>query len=274
MSSKSKAKKAQKQHEGPLTLVLDIETAPLAVWTWGLFDQNIGLEQIGEEWSILSFSAKWLNDKNVIFRCTGGRGVDKVRDDSELLKDLWVLLDTCDVVVGQNAKAFDLKKINARLMMKGHKPYSPVKVIDTMLIAKQQFAFTSNKLAWLSKHLTDTPKSDHKLFPSFELWAECLKDNPKAWAEMKKYNIQDIISTEALLKKVLPWSEGQVNVANYNDSEELQCPRCGSEDIQKRGVARTQTGVYTRFCCNGCGGWSRSRYTLNTPSKRKSLLVG
>jgi hypothetical protein len=51
---------------GPRILFLDIETAPLQSYHWGLWDQNIGLEQIGTEWSILSFSAKWLGERRVI----------------------------------------------------------------------------------------------------------------------------------------------------------------------------------------------------------------
>jgi RNase P subunit RPR2 len=158
------------------------------------------------------------------------------------------------------------------MVMLGFKPYSPVKVIDTMLVSKKHFNFTSNKLAWLSTHLTNAKKSEHKLFPGFELWAECLKDNPQAWAEMKKYNCIDTEATEELYLKLRPWIVGHVNVAAYNDLEEAQCPKCGSSQVQTRGSAYTQTGQYHRIHCTNCGGWSRTRYTENTSDKRKSLL--
>lgn len=257
---------------GPRIVTLDIETAPIESYHWGLWDQNIGLDQIQVEWSILSFSAKWLGNKNVIYKDTGGRGVDKVRDDKELLKELWKILDEADIVIAQNGQAFDVKKINARMLMAGMGPYSPIKIIDTMLVSKKHFSFTSTKLAWLSEHLTTAKKSEHKLFPGFELWAECLKDNPKAWQEMKKYNCIDTIATEELYLRLRPWIEGHPNVAAYNSLEEMLCPKCGSDDIQKRGRALTQAGEYHRIHCKSCKGWSRTRYTLNTEAKRNVLL--
>jgi predicted RNA-binding Zn-ribbon protein involved in translation (DUF1610 family) len=261
-----------KNQNHPKIVTLDIETAPIESYHWGLWQQNIGLEQINVEWTILSFSAKWLHEDKVIYKDTGNRGKNKVRDDSVLLKDLWNILNEADIVVAQNGKSFDIKKINARLLMNGYGPYSPVKVVDTMLVAKAQFNFTSNKLAWMSKHLTETKKSEHKLFPGFELWQQCLQDNAKAWSEMKKYNCIDTLSTEQLYLKLRPWIEGHPNVASYSNSEKEACPKCGSESIVKRGFRYTQSGQYQQYQCNDCCGWSRSRYTLNSIKKRKSLL--
>lgn len=256
----------------PKIVTLDIETAPLESYHWGLWDQNIGLEQINTEWTILSFSAKWLGKPRVHYYDTGGRGKSKVRDDYDLLKRLWDILNTADIVVAQNGQAFDIKKINSRLLMMGFRPYSPIKIIDTMLVAKKHFAFTSNKLKWMSKHLTVTEKSEHKKFPGFELWLECLKDNPEAWAEMRKYNCIDTRATEELYLKVRPWIEGHPNVAAYAEHEDMACPKCGSTHLRRKGTALTQYGRYNRYQCVECGGWSRSRYTTNTNGKRKKLL--
>lgn len=256
----------------PRIVTLDIETAPLSSYHWGLWDQNIGLEMVQEDWTILSVSWKELGKPKVHFLSTGGRGSKRVRDDLPLLRQLWAVLDEADIVVTQNGKAFDLKKINARLIVHGFKPYSPIKVVDTKIVASKHFAFTSNKLAFLSDKLTQTKKSEHKEFPGFELWAECLKDNRRAWAEMEKYNKIDVQSTEELYLKLRPWIEGHPNIAAYAEADIPQCPKCGSGEIQMRGKAFTQSGEYHRFACKSCGGWSRSRYTLNTTSKRRALL--
>lgn len=255
----------------PRVVTIDIETAPLDVYCWGLWDQNIGLEQINSEWTILSYAAKWL-DGSTEYRDTGGRGVRKVRDDKALLRDLWIILDRADIVIAQNGVAFDVKKINSRLLVHGHKPYSPIKIIDTMLIAKRHFAFTSNKLKWMSEHLCAAKKDDHKKFPGFELWAECLKDNRSAWSEMRKYNIRDVVATEQLYLKLRPWMVGHPNIASYSGQEEILCPKCGGSKVQMRGRSLTQSGEYHRFQCMECGGWARSRYTLNTIDKRRVLL--
>ncbi len=257
---------------GPRILTLDIETAPIESYHWGLWDQNIGLNQIKTEWSILSFSAKWLDGKKVYYTDTGGRGVGKVRDDTALLGDLWKILDAADIVVTQNGKSFDLKKINARMIMAGFKPYSPIRQIDTKLVAKKHFGFTSNKLEWMSEKLTTTKKSEHKQFPGFSLWTECLKDNPKAWAEMKKYNIRDTVATEELYLKLRPWIEGHINVAAYSTQPGRMCPKCGSKKVKSNGLRSTQTGQYRRLLCLACGGSSHERKQVTTAAARINLL--
>jgi len=256
----------------PRTLFLDIETSPLKSYHWQLWDQNISVDMIGTEWTILSFSAKWLGEKKVYYFDTGGHGIDKVRNDLPLMKTLWKFLDEADIVVAHNGRAFDIKKIRARMVMLGFSPFSPIKVVDTKLVAQKHFDFTSNKLAWLSEHLSKIKKLAHKKFPGFELWEECLKDNPAAWREMKSYNITDTLALEEIYLRLRPWIEGHPNVAVYNEFEDYACPKCGSADVQKRGSSYTQTGRYHRFQCTGCGGWSRSRYTTNTINKRKALL--
>jgi hypothetical protein len=256
----------------PKILTLDIETAPLESYTWGIWEQNVGLDQIKTEWSILSYAAKWIDSKKVIYQDTGGRGAAKVRDDKKLLDGVWTLLDEADIVVAQNGVRFDIKKLNARLIMNGFGPYSPIRVIDTLQAAKKHFGFTSNKLEWQSKYLTDSPKSKHKKFPGFELWAECLLDNPEAWAEMAKYNKQDIIATEKLYLKLRPWIANHPNMGTYHDGKGT-CPSCDSPNIQKAGIRVLQLGRYQRYHCRDCGAWSRGKQLLAPLKVRKEKLV-
>lgn len=260
----------------PRILFLDIETAPLEVFVWGLFDQNIGLEQIKKEWSILSFCAKWLGESRVTQMDTGGRGAARVRDDSKLLPVLWRLLDEADIVVAQNGQRFDVKKVKARLVMAGFKPFSPIKVVDTLLVAQRQFGFTSNKLAWITKQLTpSTQKLEHREFPGITLWKQCLVDNPRAWRVMRRYNRRDVTGLEPVYLIFRPWIDGHPNVAIYSDSTELACPKCGSTNLKPNGHAYTQTGKYQRYRCaaRSCGGFARSRQAINSKAKRASLLA-
>jgi len=251
----------------------DIETAPLVGNHWGLYDQTIGLNQIVSEWTILSFSWKELGapSSETIYMDTSAKA--NVRDDRDLCLALGKLLDEYDFLIAQNGKRFDLRKIRARLIMHGLPPHSPIRVIDTMLMARQVAAFTSNKLEWLSDKLTDVPKSKHKDFPGFELWTECLAGNKKAWAAMRKYNIRDIVATEQVYLRLRPWVDDHPNINVYHDDSDVhRCPKCGSPNQENRGYAYTNVGQYHRYRCGDCGGWSRSRYTLNPTVKRKSLL--
>jgi hypothetical protein len=255
----------------PRILVLDIETAPILANVWKTWKENVGLEQIRADWYILSFSAKWLGAKRVIYR-DQSRAKD-IENDVALMQELHALLDEADMVVAHNGRRFDLKKINVRFLMHRLSPPSPFVIVDTLEIAKRHFAFTSNRLAFLTDQLCAEKKLTHAEFPGFTLWKECLAGNRKAWAEMKRYNIQDVVSLEELYLLLRPWAEGHPNVAAYSEPDRPACPRCGSEDMRQKGYRHTQVGRYARFQCNGCGGWARGRLMVNSKEQRKNLLV-
>lgn len=257
---------------GPKVLSLDIETSPIEGRVWGLFKQNVGLNQIVKDWNILSFCAKWLEDDEVTYQDL--RDAVNIADDSTLVRALWQLLNEADIVVVQNGKRFDVPKINARFIALGLLPPSPYKIIDTLLIAKQQFGFTSKKLEYMTELLCTTKKRKHEQFPGMELWNQCLAGNRLAWEEMELYNIDDVRSMEELYLLMRPWFVGHPNVAIYfqDDEPKYRCPKCGSDHIHQDGVSYTQTGEYEKMHCQSCGGWSRGRYTRNSKETRNVLL--
>lgn len=259
---------------GPRILVADVETAPLEGYFWKIFDENIALNQLSEDWCLLSYAAKWVGEKKVMYADTGGRGKAKVRDDRKIARELRELLDEADVVVGHNAKRFDVKKINSRLLFHDIEPYSPIRVIDTYQVAKSKFGEASNKLEFLAAKYTKTPKDSHREFPGFHLWRACLEDNPKAWKQMRTYNPQDVVATENVYRRFLPWITNHPNVATYIEDDEPRCTRCESVSIQRRGYIYSQQGKYPRFQCNTCKGWMRGKSQQLHHSVRKALLVG
>lgn len=255
----------------PKVLLIDIESAPCKMYGWQLFNANFGLNQIESEWFILSYSAKWLGSEEVIYQDLQGK-VD-TEDDTELLENIWHLLDQADIVVGQNLRRFDVKKINARLIMKGFKPYSPVKTEDTLDIAKRKFGFTSNKLEWLTDKLcVEFKKQTHGSFAGFELWKQCLLENEDAWLEMKNYNIFDVLSLEELWLKLRAWDDKSVNYALYMDDSKMRC-KCGSSHLVESGFAYTSLSKFQQYRCEDCGSFSRGRVNLFSKEKRASLLM-
>jgi hypothetical protein len=270
LAEESAAQRNAEAQKPPRILVLDIESSPIEAYVWGLWDQNIGIDFIKTEWTILSYAAKWLGDSKILYADTGGRGADKVRDDKALVRDIGDLLNEANIVIAQNGKKFDTRKINARLIMLGILPPSPYKVVDTLLSSRMYFAFTSQKLAWTSKHLTDSPKSEHKKFPGFELWTECLADNPAAWAEMKKYNKQDVVATEKVYLRLRPWIRNHPNISAGAES----CPNCRIGKTLAIGRHTMSSGIaYTRLWCESCGHWSRSKQILQPLKERRQIPV-
>ena len=190
-----------------------------------------------------------------------------------MLKSVCKLLDEADFVIAHNGARFDLPKIKGYALMAGVPIPSPYRVIDTCLIARREFGFESNSLEYLAKILDCTEKDSHKKFPGFELWLECLRNNPEAWEELKDYNIQDVDTLEEVYLKIRPYSSTHPNVNTGDDLTEIHCPKCGSDDSERRGFYNTNVGKFQRYRCKSCGGWHRSRYTENSIEVRKALTT-
>lgn len=247
-------------------LYIDIETAPILANLWGLFDQNVGLNQIAKDWHLLSFAAQWEDSSDIIYHDQSKKR--NLEDDKALLKKMWKLLNEADVVIGHNSKKFDTKKINARFLKHKLGRPAPYRQIDTLVIARKHFACTSNKLEYLSNLLCpELKKSSHKKYPGFELWKQCLAKNQDAFNEMEKYNKQDIVALRGVYNVLKTW-DNTINFSLYSDSDEVQC-NCGSEEFQKRGFAYTNTSKFQRYQCVQCNAWFRGRENL---SKNKGLL--
>jgi hypothetical protein len=258
---------------GPKVLLVDVETKPLLGYLWAMFDQNLAINQIHNDTSILSFSAKWLGapDSEIIYM--DQRGHRNLENDKTLVKVLWKLLDNADVVVGQNSKRFDVKRINARFIVHGMTPPSSFKQIDTMLLARKHFAFTSNKLEYLTNLLcVKHKKSTHKKFSGFELWKGCMEGNLDAWNEMESYNKKDVLSLEELYTKLIPW-DNSVNFNLYSDTTENVC-KCGSKKFKRNGFFYTEKSKFQRFKCSACGSETRDTKNLFTKEKSASIRVG
>lgn len=254
-------------------LVFDVETAPMLGYVWGLWENNVALNQIKSDWYVISWSAKWLGDAPNKTMYKDQRNAKNIEDDKELLKGIWALLDEADVVITQNGKSFDQKKLNARFILNGMQPPSSYRHIDTMLLAKKHFAFTSNKLEYMTDKLcTKYKKIKHSEFGGFELWKECLAGNLKAWKSMEKYNKYDVLSLEELYTKLSPW-DNSVDLTVYDDKEVKTC-KCGSSSFHSKGYIYTNSAKYSRHKCTKCGSETRGKVNLFTKEKKASLRPG
>ena len=264
--------KEDSAYKGPKILTIDIETAPVLGSVWQLFQQNVSLNMIERDWYILSYCAKWKHEDEIIYE--DKRLTSDNEDDSEMLANIWKLLDEADIVQGQNSKRFDTKKINARFLYHGFQPPSSYRQIDSLIMAKATFAFTSNKLAYMTeKFCKKYTKLSHGKFAGFELWKECLAGNLEAWEEMEDYNIVDVLSTEELIDILAPWDKKYPNLNLYYDDDKIRCNSCGGQEFTNSGYHYTNLSKFTRFCCDCCGAQVRDRVNLLPKNKRQSLMA-
>lgn len=244
-------------------LLLDIETSPILGYTWGLWKQNIYLDQIVEHPRVLGVSVKWLGQKSVRWLSE-----DKLGHEEMILK-VHALMDEADAIVHYNGTTFDMPHLRREFIQAGLTPPAPHKDIDLMKVVKRQFRFASYKLAYVTEQLGLETKLDHS---GFSMWAGCLAGDPKAWAEMGRYARRDTKILEPLYLKLLPWILNHPHQGLYVVEDEegiLRCPRCKSDRLQRRGEAAVRNYTYPRFQCQSCGGWSkgskRERATEGSP---------
>lgn len=191
-------------------LLLDIETTPMKVYTWGLWDQNIGINQIIEHTEMMCFGAKWLGKKKVTFKSAHHHG------KQEMLETLHQMMEEADILVGWNSAAFDHKHIRREFLEAGLTPPSETKDLDLMSIVKANFLFPSNKLDYVAQKLGVGAKVKHS---GFELWIDCMDGKDKAWREMRKYQIQDVELLDKLYDVLLPWLPGKASVTSKQKQE-------------------------------------------------------
>lgn len=171
----------------------------------------------------------------------------------EMFQAVHDLLDEADVVMHYNGDKFDLPRLNTELLLAGRTPPSPYKSIDLYKVMRSNFAFPSNKLAYISERLGLAGKIKHD---GHDLWVRCLAGDPKAWAKMKRYNVRDVRLLEELYEKVRPWIKNHPHHGLYSGID-FCCPTCGSEDLERRGFAKTGVGRFQQYRCRPCGSWSR-----------------
>lgn len=255
----------------PKILVFDIETAPITAYTWGLYDQNLGLNQIKTDWHLLAWAAKWYGESADKVMYMDNSKSRNVQDDKQLIIGLHNLLNNADIVIAQNGDKFDIKKFNARAVIHGLPPVRPFKSTDTLKESRKVFSFTSHSLEYMSEALnTKYKKLKHDKYPGFELWKAVLAGDKKAWAEMKVYCIHDVLATEELYQKIQGWIKTQ-NMACYFDDIQVRC-RCGSTNLKKDGFVHLDAGKFQGYKCKDCGKRPKGRINLLTTAKKKSLL--
>lgn len=255
----------------PKLLIFDIETSPFITYNFELYDQNIRLDQVKQDWSILAWGAKWLNDpaSKTIYRDTSKQ--KDILNDKRIVQELIALLEQADGVITHNGDKFDIKKVNARAAIHGLPPVKPCRSTDTYKESRKVFSFTSHSLEYMSDKLNAKYKKlKHEKYPGLSLWKEVLSGNKEAWKEMKKYCINDVLATEEMHNKIQGWIKTQ-NQATFYDDDTVRC-FCGSKNLIMKGPVWVNNNKYQGYKCKDCGKRPRGKESLMDKEKRQTLL--
>lgn len=238
--------------QGEKILVFDLETtASVGEFFGKKYETNI--VRILEDSRIISFSAKWVGEKEFITKSWidyKGRNIEE--REKKLVKELYLLMKDATHILGQNSDNFDLKLANSRFLHFGFDPLPPIKQMDTKKMVKKSFLLPSYSLDDMCRYFNLPQKVKHD---GYDMWVRCLALEKKAHKEMKEYNQHDTYITEQLYLKVRPWVKNHPNLGLYYGK--IVCPKCGQAKLTRAGKHYTLTKEYMRFRCNGCHGWSQ-----------------
>jgi len=238
-------------------LILDIETRPNLAYVWGLWNQNIGINQIVDTGRVISLAWKWHGQKKTHFASDYHDGHE------QMIQKAWDAVDQADAVVHFNGISFDMKHLQREFLLEQLPPPSPYQNIDLLSTVKKQFKFPSNKLQHVATAIGLGSKVQHD---GFDLWVACMNNEEKAWATMRRYNMQDVVLTEQLYDTLLPWVTRHPNANVYNHTNKA-CPKCGGYNHQRRGYRSTATAQYVQLQCNDCKSYFRERRKTDTEVK-------
>lgn len=245
----------------PKILIFDLETAPMQAFVWGRWKQNIALNQTISEWFIICWSAKWLYSSEVMGDVlTSEEALNE--DDSRVVKSLWNLINEADIVIAHNGNKADIPWMNTRFIINNLTPPKPYFSIDTCLVARKQFNFSSNRLDALATYFN---LSNNKLDTDFTLWRDCIKGNKEALHYMLEYNKMDVKVLEEVYLRLRPWIKNHPNISNILSSRH-SCPFCGHEEL-KEVVGKsyfTNVNEYKLYECSHCKGISRGRTSIKS----------
>jgi DNA polymerase elongation subunit (family B) len=223
-------------------LLLDIESSPHLSYTWGTWNQNVAPSQLMTHGRTLCWAAKWLDKDKVYY-------MDERKGTERMVKGIHKLMTEADGVITYNGLKFDIPMLNNEFIKLGLDPIQ--KHIDLYRVARSQFKLASNKLDFVATYLKVGKKVVNK---GFALWLGVMAGKASDWADMKKYNIGDVVLLQLVYKKLRPWVKNHPDVAI--EKVEEHCAACGSDHIQRRGIRRTKMFTIVRLHCQECSSWT------------------
>lgn len=189
-------------------------------------------------------------------------------EDPAFLDDVWEWIDQADILVGHNVDRFDLRMLRSGWIEQGYAPPSPVKIVDTLKVARSELGMESNTLDSLCQRLGVKTKTD-KYDPAVARAA--VEGDEKAQKKLRAYNIGDIAASTALYDRLRPWIKNHPHLSMLN-GEEWGCPNCGETNISNHptGDAFANVQKYRAYQCPKCGTHIRGNKKMQNPVQTRS----
>jgi DNA polymerase elongation subunit (family B) len=239
--------------KSPKIILFDIETSFMLTRTFTLYPEAINPNGIVKDWFMICAAWKELGKKKIHATSINDFKRESSTDDRGVVETLANALADADIIIGHNSDAFDIKKLNSRIIYHRLPPLPKIIQLDTLKEVRKVAKFSSHKLDYLGKILL----GHGKLPTSSGLWDRATDGDRAAVREMVKYNKVDVLRLEEIYNVLLPYMKSHPHVGAYTNDRNMSCKHCGSTDIKKNGYRFTASGLKKQeIQCKSCHSYS------------------
>ena len=210
-------------------LIYDIETPRLKFWGWWSGNRYVnGNDLVGDSPAIISISWKWLGEDKV----HAAHWDLETQCDKGMMEEFLPHYNEADVVVGINNDKFDNRWINARAIFHRLDVNHFVRSIDVQKQAKRLLRLPSYSLKFLGRFFKlPAQKLNHEGLIMWEMIQEgTMEERVEYMGKMIKYNVGDIIATEAVYIRMMPMLNPVAHLGVQYGQPKSSCPHCGQID--------------------------------------------
>lgn len=241
------------------TLVIDLERVPGMVRAYDAKVNYLPKPMWETLPRTICWAAKQIGKKQVEFASVW------TQDDDYLAERSWQLFDESDLVVTYYGKGADVPWLREQWARRGLGEPSPWTDIDLYSTVRSRFRLPHKSLNAAAEMLGVAVKVDKY---DFRVADAAVAGDPKAQARIRRYNIGDIHSTEAVYWSLLPHIKPHPHVAPARYLDQMCCPRCASTDVHRDGTYTPGVYVYAAYRCATCKGTFKAEFHHKGPSVR------
>lgn len=220
-------------------LIYDIETSRGIFKGWWTGKQYVGYRQIVKEPAIITIAWKWLGDDSVQWLTW-----DKNQSDREMVESFLKVYNSANMVIGYNNDNFDNRWLNAQAFKYGLEVNTHVRSLDLMKQEKRLFRMISYSMDYTSLVAGVERKQSHEGIRMWDMIEDGTPEEQQEYLQkMLDYNIGDIVTTEELYLRLVPYLRHKMHFGVYFGGPKWTCPNTGREDV--RLLKRTVTPAGT-----------------------------
>lgn len=195
-------------------LYLDTEISKSQYFNYGakVPSKYLRIDDLVNEYYMICWSASYVGQDKIYSDCVSSEEAQGWTDKN-ILERLRGLMQSADIIAGHNVDAYDIKRINTRLLLNGLEPVIGKKTIDTLKIARAKFTFESNKLDFISQRLGFKAKDNI----TNDDWLNIVKRGDKATLKkVDTYCKGDVVNGKAVLETLMKYSGKKEDYGSFN----------------------------------------------------------